>query len=124
MSSHPTSKSRRRRQKRRREYARLREYCQLAGIIETSPEGALQSEVASVGPNPPLPHLVRAAIKNNWPTPDSNKPAIVDSLIAPTYDPDADPMLLVKCARVLLLLDQMQDSRDHPEQARKGRRWR
>jgi hypothetical protein len=120
--SHPTSKARRRRQKRKREYARLREDCQLAGIIETTPEGAVRSEVGPVPPDPPLPHLVRAAIKNNWPTPDSNKAAIVDSLCAPVYDPDADPMLLVKCVRVLLLLDQTQYERDHPEQAGTGRR--
>jgi hypothetical protein len=116
MSSHPTSKARRRRQKLKRKYARLREDCQLAGIIETSPTGAVRDEVAPVAPDPPLPHLVRAAIKNNWPTPDCNKPAIVDSLIEPFYDPDADPALLVKCARVLLLADQTQYERDRAEQ--------
>jgi hypothetical protein len=94
----------------------LREDCQLAGIIETSPAGALRNEVATVGPDPPLPHLVRAALKNNWPTPDSNKPAIVDSLIAPVYDPDADPMLLVRCFKVLFLADQTQYERDRAEQ--------
>jgi hypothetical protein len=31
-------------------------------------------------------------------------------------------MLLVKCARVLLLADQIQYERDHPEQVGKGRR--
>ena len=71
-----------------------------------------------------LPHLVRAAIKHNWPTPDSNKPGIVGGLLAPVYDPDADRMLLVRCARVLLVLDQLQYDIDHPEQARKRRRQR
>jgi hypothetical protein len=84
----------------------------------------VRNEVAPVAPDLPLPHLVRAAIKNNWPTPDCNKPAIVDSLIAPVYDSDADPMLIVKCARVLLLCDQTQYALDHREQAGKGRRER
>jgi hypothetical protein len=108
MSSHPTSKARRKRQKRKRKYARLREDCQLAGIIATTPTGAVRNEVSPVAPDPPLPHLVRAALKKNWPTPDSNKPAIVDSLCAPFYDSDADPMLKIRLARLLLLLDQTQ----------------
>jgi hypothetical protein len=124
MSSHPTSKARRRRQQIKQRYARLREDCQLLGIIETTPVEAVRDERAPVAPDPPLPHLVRAAIKNNWATPDCNKPAIVDSLCAPAYDPDADPMLLVRCVRVLLLLDELQDEIDHPERAGKGRRRR
>src|SRR5438270_6182508 len=121
MSSHPTSKARRRRQKLKWNYARFREDCQLFGIIETTPEGAVRDEVAPVAPDPPLPHLVRAAIKNNWPTPDCNKPAIVDSLIAPFYDPAADPALLVKCFRVLFLLDQTQYERDHRKEGGKAK---
>ena len=119
MSSHPTSKARRKRQKIKRKYARLREDCQLAGIIETTPDGAVRDEVAPVAPAPPLPHLVRAAIKNNWATPDSAKPAIIDALLRPFYDPDADPALLVKCARVLLQADQTQYERDCLEEAGK-----
>ena len=116
MSSHPTSKARRRRQKLKRRYARLREDAQLADIIETTPEGAVRNEVARVAPDPPLPHLVRAALKNNWPTPDCNKPAIIASLLAPFYDSDADRALLVKCFKVLFLADQTQYERDCVEQ--------
>src|SRR5262249_50303086 len=105
-------------------YAKAREDAQLSGIIPTVPEGAVRNEVAPVAPDPPLPHLVRKAIKNNWATPDCNKPAIVDSLIAPFYDPDADAALLINCFLVLLLLDQTQSALDHPEQAGKGRRRR
>jgi hypothetical protein len=108
-------KKRKRRQRCKEHYAKAREDAQLLGIIPTVPEGAVRNEVAPVAPDPPLPQLVRTAIKNNWATPDSNKPAIVDSLLEPIYDPDADPMLLVKCVRVLLLLDQTQYERDHPE---------
>jgi hypothetical protein len=114
-------KKRKRRQRCKEVYAKAREDAQLAGLIPTVPEGAVRNEVAPVAPDPPLPHLVRAAIKNNWATPDSAKPGIVDSLIAPFYDPDADPALLVKCARVLLLLDQTQYERDHAEEAGKAK---
>src|SRR5262245_5377970 len=117
-------KKRKRRQRCKERYAKAREDAQLLGIIPTVPEGAVRNEVAPVAPDPPLPHLVRAAIKNNWPTPDCNKPDIVDSLIAPFYDPEADAAMLVKCARVLLLLDQTQYERDHPERAGKCRRGR
>jgi hypothetical protein len=117
-------KKRKRRQRCKERYAKLREDAQLSGIIPTVPEGAVRNEIAPAAPAPPLPHLVRAAIKNNWTTPDCNKPGIVDSLIEPFYDPGADPALLVKCARVLLLLDQTQYERDHPERAGKGRRRR
>jgi hypothetical protein len=121
VSSHPTSKARRRRQKIKRRYARLREDCQLADIIDTTPSGAVRDEVAPIATDPPLPHLVRAAIKNNWPIPDSNKPGIVDSLLEPFYDPDADPALIVKCARVLLQADQTQYERDRAEEAGKAK---
>jgi hypothetical protein len=83
MSSHPTSKARRKRQKLKRAYAKARKDCQLLGIIDTTPEGAVRNEVAPVAPDPPLPHLVRKALKNNWPQPDRNKPDIVGSLCAP-----------------------------------------
>jgi hypothetical protein len=115
MSSHPTSKARRKRQKLKRKYARLREDCQLAGIIETTPEGAVRNEVAPVASDPPLPHLVRAAIKDGWATPDAAKAKVVGDLLAAFFEPDADPMLRVWLARLLLLLDQTQWERDHPE---------
>src|SRR5215217_523553 len=121
MASHPTSKARRKRQRIKRRYARLREDLQLSGELETLPQGALRPEVAPVAPDPPLPHLVRAAIKNNWATPDSAKPAIVASLLEPFSNPDADRALLVKCARVLMLLDQTQYERDHAEEVGKAK---
>jgi hypothetical protein len=117
-------KKRKRRQRCKERYAKAREDAQLCGVIPTVPEGAARNEVAPVAPDPPLPHLVRKAIKDGWPTLDSAKPRIVDSLLAPFYNRDADSALLVKCSRVLLLLDQLQYELDHPEQARKGRRRR
>ena len=65
MSGHPTSKARRKRQKIKRKYARLREDCQLACIIETTPEGAVRDErvppSAQAEDSRGLPSLVMAA---------------------------------------------------------------
>src|SRR5215472_17399868 len=63
-------KKRKRRQRCKERYAKAREDAQLSGIIPTVPEGAVRNEVAPVAPDPPLPHLVRKAIKNNWATTD------------------------------------------------------
>ena len=41
--SHPTSKARRDRQKLKRKYARVREDAQLAGLIPTTPAGAVNT---------------------------------------------------------------------------------
>src|SRR4051812_6658115 len=99
MSSHPTSKARRRRQKLKRRYARLREDAQLAGIIPTTPEGAVQDE--RVDPRTQgcqqLPALVRQALREGWNVPDTAEPRIVDELLQPFYDPEADRALLVRC---------------------------
>jgi hypothetical protein len=113
-------KARRRRQKIRREYARLREDAQLAGMIETVPEGALRVE--RVDPRTQgcqqLPALVRQALREGWSVPDSAKPRIVDELLQPFYAQDGprDSKLLIALARTLLLLDREQWKRDHPEQ--------
>jgi hypothetical protein len=124
MSNHPTSKARRRRQKLKRQYARLREDCQLEGIIETTPSDALRDERTPVAPDPPFPHLVRQALREGWDVPNASKPKVVGDLLAAFYDREADPALLVRLARLLLLLDQLQYDINHPEHARKGRRRR
>jgi hypothetical protein len=56
--------------------------------------------------------------------PEAAKPKVVADLLAAFFDPDADPALRVRLFRLLLLLDQAQYERDHPEQARKGPRGR
>jgi hypothetical protein len=104
-------KKRKRRQRCKERYVKAREDAQLAGVIPTVPEGAVRDEVAPAAPDPPLPHLVRVAINNNWPTPDCNKPALVDSLMAAFFDPDAEAGLRVRLARLLLLLDRTQYER-------------
>jgi hypothetical protein len=117
-------KKRKRRQRCKERYAKAREDAQLSGIIATVPEGAVRNEVAPVAPDPPLPHLVRAALRLGWDVPEAAKPKVVGDLLAAFFDRDTDPCLRVRLARLLLLLDQTQYERDHPEQARKDRRGR
>jgi hypothetical protein len=74
MGSHPTSKARRKRQQLKRRYARLREDCQLEGIIETTPEGALRPErVDPASQDDGAPALTAAlvvkALREGWAVP-------------------------------------------------------
>jgi hypothetical protein len=116
-------KKRKRRQRCKARYAKAREDAQLLGIIPTVPEGALRSEVVDPARQgcQQFPALVRKALRENWPTPDAAKPKVVAELLVPFYEEGTDPMLLVRLARLLLLLDRTQYELDHPEQARKGR---
>jgi len=117
MSSHPTSKARRKRQKLKRVYARLREDCQLAGVIETVPEGAVRDERVSpsVQTEQPLPELVARAIRNGWATEESKKPELVDELVAIVLNPDMPAGKKITAFKALLDGDQRQYERDHPE---------
>ena len=103
---------------------RRSEDAQLSGIIPTVPEGAVRNEVAPVAPDPVLPHLVQQALRRNWATSDASKPKVVADLLAAFSEEGADPMLRIRLFQTLLLCDQTQWERDHPEQARKGRTGR
>jgi hypothetical protein len=117
-------KKRKRRQRIKKCYAKAREDAQLSGVIPTVPEGAVRDERAPGAPDPPLPHLVLAALRQGWATPDAAKAKVVADLLAAFYDRDADPGLRVRLAQTLLLLDQTQFDMDHPEHAGQGRRGR
>jgi hypothetical protein len=121
MSSHPTSKARRRRQKLKRRYAKVREVAQLTGVIETVPENAVRDERVDPGKQgcQQLPQLVRQALREGWNVPDSAKPRIVAELLQPfaAQDGSRDYELLLVLARTLLLLDREQWKRDHLDQA-------
>lgn len=133
--SRPTTSRRNERQKLKEKYAKTREDAQLAGIIPTTPEGALKSErTPSRDPLDGLPELVKKALRENWSTPDEAKKAIVASLLYPFFNEteiiDANgnvvnvrpsPKLLNELARTLQLLDQTQFARDNPEAAGKAR---
>jgi hypothetical protein len=112
---------RKRRQRCKERYAKAREDAQLLGIIPTVPEGAVRDEVAPVAPDPPLPHLVRAALRQGWDVPEAAKARIVAELLAAFFEEGQDPMLKVRLARLLLLLDQTQWERDHPDEAGKAK---
>jgi hypothetical protein len=133
----PTSKAKNRKQKIKKKYAKAREDAQLAGIIPTTPDGAVKNErvqpfAQTLGPA--LPEIVRQALKDNWATPDSAKPAIIASLLEAFYKDDIvldengkevrvkpSRKLLMELAKTLHLLDQTQWERDHPAEAGKAK---
>ena len=132
MSKHPTNSRRGKRQKLKEQYSKLREEAQLAGLVHTTPEGAVRDEqvntagMVSAG-CAQLPQVIRQALRENWATPDAAKPAIVANLLEPFFanrelGPDGKPLppnraQMIELAKVLRLLDQTQFERDHPEEA-------
>lgn len=134
--SKPTSKRRNERQKLKQAYSKAREEAQLAGIIPTTPEGAVRPE--QVNPNnqrvPALPDIVRQALKEGWATPDSAKPAIVAALLEPFFNDELvvdetgkvhlvrpSRKLLNELAKTLRILDQTEYERKFPELAAKAK---
>jgi len=135
-NSKPTTKQRSAKQKLKDRYAHAREDAQLAGLIPTSPEEALKSE--RVAPNgqgeQAIPSLDRQAITKGWAVPEEKKQLVIKRLLEPfeeegtvvltkdgepiTLPPDRD--LLQKNAKVLIVADQKQFERDHPEEAGKA----
>lgn len=128
----PTSSRRNRKQKIKEIYAKAREDAQLAGIIPTTPEGAVRNEC--VDPRlqgcQQLPALIRQALREDWSTPAAAKPGIIGALLEPFFvqdvvlDKDGNQVtvptsrvMLIELARTLKLLDQTQWERDHPEEA-------
>ena len=111
-------KKRKRRQRCEERYAKAREDAQLSRIIPTVPEGAVRDERVDPARQgcQQFPELVRQALREGWAVPDAAKSKVVAEVLAAFYDPDADPGLRVRLARLLLLLDQTQYERDHPEE--------
>ena len=140
MAKHPTGKRRNAKQKIKKRYAKSREDAQLAGVIETSPEGAVRAERVD-----PLsqdaqrfPGLDRAAILNEgrgWSTPEHVKRKAVEQAAEVLFEkktvfktvvnpdgttttvevvlpPDRNEQLAA--IKVLLLGDQKQHERDNP----------
>jgi hypothetical protein len=123
-----------RRQKVRKRYAKAREDAQLLGLIPTTPDGALKPEVVDPATQSEqgFPALVCAAIRNGWEVPDENKPKLVACLMEPFFqrdivvDRDGNQVvlppnrpLLLRCFNALVMADQIQWERDHPELAGK-----
>ena len=130
----PTSKAKNRKKKVKARYAKAREEAQLAGVIPTTPDGAVRNERVPTAPDPVLPELVRQAIRESWATPDRAKARVVASLLEPFFNNitvvdeegralqiPASPKLLNELAKTLRMLDQTQYERDHPEEATKAK---
>ncbi len=132
MSTHKTTKNRRKLQKNKAAFTKAREELQLHGHLETTPEGALKDERVNPADQSEqqIPSLVSQAVRNNWATPDHMKPIIVDAMCEPflkrdtvtapdgtVFEVPPDRHLLVKNAQVLAMLDKVQYERDHPEDA-------
>ena len=126
--SKPTGKTKNRKKKIKNRYSAAREEAQLAGVIPTTPDGAVRDErTHSVDPLDGLPALVRQALKEQWDTPGKAKQAIMAQLLTPFFnevevmDKDGNirhirpsPKLLNELARTILALDQTQWERDNP----------
>ena len=117
-----TKRGRQRRKARQRtavRYTKAREDCQLAGLIETLPAGAVRSE--RVDPRTqgcqPVPGLIRLAMRAGWPASDEAKARAVAELAGVVLDPDVEPGVKVTAARVLMEGDRLQWERDHPDLA-------
>lgn len=117
MTSHPTSKRRRKRQELKERYMKVREDAQLADLVPTTPEGAVRNEAALTA-DVQLPELVRQGLRESWATPDCAKGAVVANLLEPFFREERpEPKILNELAKTLRLLDQTQFERDHPEEA-------
>lgn len=131
----PTSSAKNRKKKIKKRYSSAREEAQLAGVIPTTPDGAVRDErTYSVDPLRGLPETVRQALKENWATPGTAKPAIIAALLRPFFndtkvldsdgklvDIPASPKLLNELAKTIIQLDQRQYERDNPEAAGKAK---
>lgn len=130
------STRRAKRQDLKERYAKVREDAQVAGLIVTTPEGAVRDE--RVDPRlqgcQQLPDIVRQSLRENWSTPDAAKPGIIGALLEPFFandivlDKDGNQirvppnrLMLIELAKTLIQLDHKQWERDHPEEAGKAK---
>ena len=121
--SSPRTKKRSKKQSIRDRYSHAREDAQLFGLIETTPEVALEKEQvdpASQGQQP-LPNLIRKAICHGWAVPESEKPGLVNELIVMVHNPEIDPCHRITAFTALTKGDEMQYERDYPEAAGKAK---
>ena len=117
------------------DYAVARENAQLAGVIPTTPEGALRNERVNSF-DPALPEMVRLALRDNWSVPDAAKAKIISELLVPFYTDDVvldadgkqvkirpSRKLLMELAKTLVALDQRYWERAHPTLAGPDKGW-
>lgn len=126
MAKHPTSKSRNRRQKIKASYIKAREDAQLAGLIATTPEGAVRDEKVdpSTQGSQPLPDIALMAIdgdrKGTWRVPAEKKQELIREMvdIIEAQGETAPPAAVkVMAFNALVKGDQLQYERDNPDAA-------
>lgn len=136
--SRPSSAKRNRRQNVKAAYAKAREDAQLAGVIPTTPEGAVRSERVDPATQDEqrFPGLDRAAIRGEgkgWEVPDHVKKKVIEVNAEALFEKRVmvDPITKIEvevpnrkaqmeASKVLLLADEMQYKRDEPERAGKA----
>lgn len=117
----PTSKAKNRKKKIKKRYSAAREEAQLAGVIPTTPDGAVHEErvPSSAQSVQPLPELVVRAICQGWATHDDKKSELVEEMVAIVLNQDMPAKAKIAAFNALRMADQMQFERDHPEEANK-----
>lgn len=135
MPSRPTTAKRRSKQTLKQKYAKTREDAQLAGIVATSPEGAVRDE--RVDPKKQseqrFPTLERVAITQGWAVTEEAKRKIIERLVEPFFEVPqkitvkdskgddqeitvpVDRHLLKENAKTLIMADRFQHEVDHPD---------
>lgn len=117
----PTSKAKHRKKKIKKRYSAAREEAQLAGVIPTTPDGAVheervspsaQSEDSSI-----TAALVAQAIRNGWEVPKASREQFVDELTKVINNPDETAKAKIAAFNALRLADKDQWERDHPAEA-------
>ncbi len=112
-------KKRKSKQKAKERYAKAREDAQLAGVIETTPVGAVRDEVVNplVQEEQETLSLDRKAIQKGWAVPEQEKQAVVGRLIEKIHQEETSAAEVAMCSNAVLRADQMQYERDHPKEA-------
>lgn len=118
--SKPTSKRRAERQSVTRRLTHALDDAQRLGLVPTVPEvvpGLDKAVDPKSQEEQKIPSLDRQAIKKGWSVPEDKKPLVIQRLLEPFDDAEADGWLLKENAKVLISADQRQWERDNPEEA-------
>ena len=119
----PTSKAKNRKKKIEKRYSSAREEAQLAGVIPTTPDGAVHDErvAPSAQGTQPMPALIAEAIRKGWKVPEGLKPQLVDEMVAIILDPDMSAKVKVGAFNALRTADRSQWEQDNPVDAGKAK---
>lgn len=121
----PTKPAAHRKKKVKARYAKAREEAQLAGVIPTTPDGAVHEErvplCAQSEDSKMTAVLVSLAIRNGWEVPKRERERFVDELASILTNAEMSPKMKVAAFNALRLADKDQWERDHPEEAGKAK---